>query len=113
MAVVVSVAQPKARWWLMSSVFPPGDSEILCPIYWLSEYRRLSKVPLRDDGPAFIMSDGKTLTRDYMVRRTSDLMKRTGIQVIDETGRHVPVLASRRGDLEAWLLPSLLVLVTR
>ena len=73
------------------------------PVYWLQEYRRLSLVPLSDEMPAFQMGDGKALSRDYMVSRSSHFLSLAGIAIIDRTGAKVNVKASswRAGGVES------------
>ena len=49
---------------------------------------------LTDDGPAFIMANGRPLSRDFMVQRTEALLQVAGIQVLDQAGKVAPVRAA-------------------
>ena len=106
-SVVVSVAQPKARWWLKSTdvhCFSPGrNARRLDPVFWLSAYRNLSLVRLSNSRPAFALDDNSILSRDWMVRQTSILCNQAGIRLLDSDGKVVNVKASswRAGGVES------------
>ena len=101
-AVVVSIAQPKNMWWLDKAkafcLSPPPDEHSpavrLDPVFLWESYVANSPVPVRPDGPAFVMQSGRPMARDFMVRRTSDLLAATGVQLVDGSGHAVRVLAS-------------------
>ena len=97
MAVVVSVVQPKARWWLRSvdvPCFVPESGGWMDPVFWLQSYRDLSTVRLAAHLPAFLMGSGQPLSRAWMVDRSVFLLRMANINVIDKTGKPVPVRAS-------------------
>ena len=76
-AVTVSIAAPKARWWLKSEqavCFSIPDHPCIDPVRWLQSYRSMSDVPLDEDGPAFVRSNGDTLSRNWMVAKSASLM---------------------------------------
>jgi hypothetical protein len=105
-AVTVSIAAPKARWWLKNEqavCFSIPDHPFIDPVRWLQSYRSLSSIPLDEDGPAFVRSNGDTLSRNWMVARSASLMTITGIAVRDQLGNPVKVLASswRAGGVQS------------
>ena len=57
-------------------------------------YREHSVVPLTEDGPAFVMSNGLPLSKKVMVDRTSVLLAMAGITLVDDTGAVAPVRAA-------------------
>ena len=82
-AVVVQVEAPKNMWWLDSArvtCFSPaaGCAAIVDPVVALDMYRVHSVVPLTDDGPAFVMSNGLPLSKKFIVDRTSVLLAMAG-----------------------------------
>lgn len=111
-AVIVHIVAPKAKWWLL-------DSEVMCfqfdddcplnPSTWLRVYRRLSCVPFKDNGPAFVLASGGPLSKAWMLNRTTELLKASGIVVQDGKGDCVPVRASswRAGGVQSAKLAGL------
>ena len=91
-AVVVSVRQPKARWWLHDvevPCFANEDDPVWCPVRVWEEYA--SKTSGADSqGPAFLRN-GAALDRDFMVKRTDALMQRAGISFVSPTGEKIAV----------------------
>jgi hypothetical protein len=105
-AVIVSVAQPKARWWLAAVdvvCFDLGKECVLNPVFWLSEYRARSVVRFGSDRAAFMLADGSSLSRDWMVTRTEALMKSAGVALVDSLGNSVVTKASswRAGGVQS------------
>ena len=98
LAVVVRVGQPKARWWLESAAVPcfagPGMDDEFCPVRLWHGYTARVGGALAGDGPALRMGTGRALTREVMVRRTSELMADAGVAFVDELGRRMDVKAS-------------------
>ena len=95
--VTVMVTHPKAKWWLPSDAavaYAPYGMPEFDPVHAMLEYRRLSVVPLPLEGPAFRLSCGSTLTRKWMVTRTSELCFTGGVVLTDSRGQPVPLGAS-------------------
>ena len=96
-AVSVRVSRPKARWWLVDSTvhcFDPGLSSRLRPSFWLEAYRSHAPVAIRRLPAAFVLADGSTLSKAWMLRRTSVLLEEAGVSLVDSNGAIVPVRAS-------------------
>jgi hypothetical protein len=99
-SVVVAVPTPKNAWWLESvdahCFTPAGDTTTAYfgPALWLRMYRKLSVVDLGELDPAFRTQDGATLSRDWMVRRTAELIARAGLQQLGPSGERIVVKAS-------------------
>ena len=97
-ALVVSVRQPKSRWWLSEVDVPCFTHEVdddMCPVRLYVEYS--SRCPYRTVGgaakPAFILS-GKPLSRNFMVARTVELMAMAHVSFVDNSGLPMPIKAS-------------------
>jgi hypothetical protein len=92
-AVVIQVLQPKTRWWLASVAVPcfahPTDDEY-CPVRLWEEYMGSRRDTL---APAFLL-DGKPLTRNYMVARTTALMQSANMSFVDLAGIPMAVKAA-------------------
>lgn len=89
-AVVVSIVQPKTRWWLDTvdvPCFENVEDPVWCPVRIWSEYAAL----LRGAGPAFRTCDGTPVARDWMVERTEALMRLSGIRFVSPTGEEMKV----------------------
>ena len=96
-AVEVSVRQPKARWWLESvSVlcFMVPSLGPLNPVGLLQAMRALSVVPMGPSFPAFRLSDGSALSRNFMVRKTGNLLREAGVSFLPRLGSPISVKAS-------------------
>ena len=95
-AVVVSVRQPKARWWLDHvdvPCFEHKESDEFCPVRLWTDYELNCSPQLKEDGPAFRVK-GKALTRDSMVARTEELMRQAGVQFVDLQGNPTAMKSS-------------------
>ena len=95
--VSVAIAQPKSRWWLpfeTARCFQAPSGCLLDPVWLLSVYRSLSTVALGPDLPAFRLADGSTLSRNWMVGRTVQLLALADIHVVDSLGAPASVFAS-------------------
>ena len=93
-AVVVVIERPKNLWWIpkvtvrcagfeASSILPLNPAEMLL------QYRALAGqagVVLTDRGAAFKLSSNATLSRDWMVKRSAELLAMAGIQFRGENG---------------------------
>ena len=104
--VEVRIACPKARWWIQSesaTCFATPDHPSTDPIHWLRAYRSLAPVHPTTGNAAFFRSSGETLSRNWMVSRTHDLLSRAGISIRDSLGNPVKVLASswRAGGVQS------------
>jgi hypothetical protein len=94
-ALVVSIPQPKAAWWMTHQSVPcfqitPDDT--FCPVRLWEEYS--ARCPgFSPKGPAFILR-GKPLTRDYMVSRTGALMVIAQVSFVDRSGAPMCVKAA-------------------
>ena len=97
-AVIVSVEQPKARFWLTDAKVPCfaacGDDDTFCPVRLWSDYVILSPVPLLPGRAAFLTSCGRPLSKAFMLKRTSALLAQSGIRFVDSLGRELAVRAS-------------------
>ena len=96
-AVRVSVAHPKARWWLSAEIvwcFCPHGFSLLDPVWLLRALRRFSPVPLGVVDAAFRLSSGATLSKAWMVKRTELLLAKAGIALLDGLGQPVNVKAA-------------------
>jgi hypothetical protein len=96
-AVKIDVPQPKTRWWLPSvavTCFRPAPECHLDPAWLVTGMRSLSVVPMGPNDPAFRMSDGSALSRDFAVRRTSVLMLAANVQLVDHRGEPVAIKAA-------------------
>jgi hypothetical protein len=86
-AQVVHIPQPKARWWVETEAVPcfaNTSDDTFCPVRLWREYSSRC-TGLKQSGPAFLLL-GKPLTRDYMVTRTSSLMRAAGLSMTDHKG---------------------------
>ena len=95
--VVVNVVQPKNLWWIeFASVtcFDPDGAVTFGPVTALGEYRKRSTVLLKAGGPAFVMSNGRPLSRDFWVSQISSLIERAGVSFVDENGITAKFLAA-------------------
>ena len=103
--VTVRIVQPKARWWLADAVvtcFDPGPLCPLSPPVWLAHYRaRLGAVSA--SSPAFVMANGKPLSKAWMLSRTTELLRRADVSLLDSVGAPVAVKASswRAGGVQS------------
>ena len=93
-AVIVSITQPKTRWWLDEVSVPcfanPTDASF-CPLRWwvaLGSRRPPAAVA------AFSCADSSPLARDMLVSRTAALMAEAKIAFVDEVGSPMPVCAA-------------------
>jgi hypothetical protein len=94
-AVIVTVVQPKARWWLEDERVRCFSSESdMCPVRWLDEYRTRSCVRLKYGDPAFQLQDGTTLSKEYMIGKTSSLLRAAKVAVFDELGQAMKIKAA-------------------
>jgi len=94
-ALVVGVPQPKARFWLESESVPCFENVVddtMCPVRLWEEYS--SRCPaFKSSGPAFLLR-GKALSRDFMVQRTTGLMRLANIAFVDHRGDTMDVRAA-------------------
>jgi hypothetical protein len=112
--LVISIPQPKTKWWLPSVDVPCyGSGEISDPFdpttLWQA-YISLSPAvqSLRSDQagiarlPAFHFSDGSPLTREFMLSRTKALCAQAGIDMLGPNGTAQPLKAAswRAGGVE-------------
>jgi hypothetical protein len=100
-AVKVSIVQPKNMWWLDSAevtCFNPPAGVAMCDtvtalrLFW--SIAEAQGRPLSETGPAFVMEGGAPLSREFMVRRTQELLLAADIQVFDLAGKPAPVRAA-------------------
>jgi hypothetical protein len=92
-AVVVSVRQPKARWWLDSvevPCFQNSEDFEFCTVRVWEEYEECWP-DRKPESPAFRRADGTAVDREFMVRRTEALMQQSGVQFVSPTGAPMPV----------------------
>ena len=87
----------KTAWWLdavRAYCFDTCEAELFSPVRWLEYYREHSAVRLCADSAAFQTCDGKALTHDFMVARTTGLCNLAGLSELGPDGRPVPVKAA-------------------
>ena len=99
-ALVVSVPQPKARWWL-NRVDVPCFEQIDLPEFsavslWESYFRLSPAITSGPEGstaglPAFHFSDGSPVSRDWMLKRTAALCEQAGISMVGRDGKVHPL----------------------
>ena len=94
-AVIVKVRQPKARWWLETVSVPCYQNvknDTFCAVRLWEEYA--TRCPeFKPSGPAFVLH-GRPLSRDFMVHRTTELMRQANFAFIDSKGRAMDVKAA-------------------
>jgi hypothetical protein len=101
-SVKVRVVQPKNMWWIESADVlcfnPPAGVLRYDLVTAISLYRLMAACQgspvLTDDGPAFVMANGKALSREFMISRTSQLLLAAKIQVLNQEGVAAPVKAA-------------------
>lgn len=95
MAQVLGVPQPKTRFWLKTESVPCFENtqdDTMCPVRLWQEYS--ARCPgLKPSGPAFLLR-GKALDRNYMVLRTTALMRLANIAFVDHRGDPMDVKAA-------------------
>ena len=95
--VVVSIPQPKARWWLSIVDVPCFEVPLagaMSPVSIFSKYLAGSpQIPGSDPSklPVFHFKDGSPLSRSWMASRTAALCAEAGILLSDSQGRLLPV----------------------
>jgi hypothetical protein len=95
-AVVVMVPQPKMTPHLVAvpvTVFQDRNAGALDPVM-LVEVMLLRFPTTYCDQPAFGFADGKPMTQKYMVERTSALIKKARIPLVDSAGMAVKLCAA-------------------
>jgi hypothetical protein len=111
--VMISIQRPKNMQWALTAevrCFNPRGSMPFDLIAAITAYRK-SAVAIRAGfvfsprGPAFIMLDGRPLSRVFMVQRTEELVRLAGIQVVNQEGIAAPVKAAswRAGGVKSAL----------
>ena len=96
-AVVVSVPQPKTRFWLAAVdvvCFVPEAGCPFDPVWLVSRMRQLAPVSMGPDDAAFRMADGRPLSRDVAVRRIGQLLSLAGVSFVDRRGEPADVKAA-------------------
>jgi hypothetical protein len=101
--VEVDIRRPKNMFWLESCKVRcfagcGSDAGMCDAAFALKEYRsRAQQGLLSTDGPAFVSSDGKVLSREFMISRSMQLLTAAGVVFVDQAGAVAPVrLASWR-----------------
>ena len=92
----ISIARPTARWWIAEEVARcfHCSNPLLDPVCWYQNYVRLSPVGLSPLLPAFRLDNGRILSRDWMVKKTSSLLILAAIVPLDNLGNSVSVKGS-------------------
>jgi hypothetical protein len=98
-ALVISVKQPKARPWLKQveiPIFAMPDNEEFCLVRIYGDYICTLGARSQCVRPALLMpgKGQRALTRDFMVKRTAQLVKLAGIRFVSPTGQELSVRAS-------------------
>jgi hypothetical protein len=101
-AVVLNIRQAKATWWLETSkvhcfASPAQADQDFCPVRLRINYTRLAPIKVQGwvaKAPAFCTSNGKAITRNWMVKRTRALMGEAGMAFVDKAGRPTKVKAA-------------------
>ena len=75
---------------------PPGffGSRLSQPGVLVALVFSLAVPPLAEEGPAFVLADGSTLSRNVMVRKTSSLVSKAELHLVAPSGHPLKVLAS-------------------
>ena len=100
--VQIAIARPKNMWWLAAAnvscgIATEGTGLPILPWVMLVLYRAFASkagVCLTDNGPAFVMQDGSTLSRTWMVSKSQALLLQANISFVDQAGRTAPVQAA-------------------
>lgn len=93
--LVVAIPQPKATCWLPTVDVPchGGLDPLFCPVVLWRAYRAgapaLELPPVAT--PAFHHGDGSPLSRPWLVRRTVELCKLAGVELVSDTGQPLDV----------------------
>jgi hypothetical protein len=101
-AVVVHIERPKNLWWVPKvavrcAVFKVGSILPMNPADMLMQYRAMAPkegVRLSDGGAAFVLAPDIVLSRDWMVKRSADLLTKAGIEFLGEDGKASRVKAA-------------------
>jgi hypothetical protein len=104
--VCIRIDQPKARWWLTDNVvccFDMGPSCPVNPSVWLRRYRLSFGGAAAPKSPAFVLSSGFPLSRNWMLARTSRLLTAASVSLVDSTGAIVVLKMSswRAGGVQS------------
>ena len=107
--VHISVPLPKTRSgvaYQLAVVASPLVKIDVDPVRALEAYRRKAMALGLDTSggnPAFQLRDGKPVTRDFMVKRAHMLLRRTGVELVDEQGAPIKFKATswRAGYVES------------
>ena len=95
--IEVSIPHPKARWWLKSEsvlCLSPSSVSLLDPVWLVEGMRNLAPWPPAESDPAFRMSDGLPLSKQWMLARTRFLLKKADVHFPDHLGASVDVQAA-------------------
>ena len=101
-AVVVHIERPKNLWWVPKVAvrcagFKAESMLPMNPGMMLLQYRALALkagVRLSDGGAAFVLAPDVVLSRDWMVKRSADLLTKAGIEFLGEDGKASRVKAA-------------------
>ena len=104
--IIIYLDRPKATWWepmMEVRCYSPGPSCPVDPVKWLALYRGLSKIKFSSRSPAFVLEDGSTLSKQWMLRTTRARMREANISYYDRRGYPLLVRSSswRCGGVES------------
>ena len=103
-SLIVNVPQAKTTphiRFMPVPLFQCKEAGVFDPVgLWKAYVRRFPSVG--DDQVAFMMSDGRAVSRDYMVARTAELLQQAKIGLLDDEGRKLALCAAswRAGGTE-------------
>ena len=108
--LVMNIRQAKSTWWLSSGyvpIFGPSDGLMpeFSPLVLWDSYVSRSAHAKAPTAFAFHHEDGSPVSRDFMVSKTAELLRRANISLIDDRGVRTPVKAAswRSGGLRSSL----------
>jgi hypothetical protein len=98
----VNVVQPKAMWWLESAVVtcfshPACGAEVCDLVTLFKVYKLLCAergLSTRPCSPALMMASGMAVSREFMIRRSNDLLDAASITVYNQAGVRAAVRAA-------------------
>jgi hypothetical protein len=97
-ALVATIVQPKAKWWISSANVPIYGSGIrndpFDPSTIWAHCKKRSPDPNDLNSPAFQMSDGSPLTQAWMTAKTKALCEAASISMQNEQGKLIPIKAT-------------------
>jgi len=95
--VEVAIPAMKTKWWrpsVTAVAYDPASASGISPVQALREYRDRSTVVLLPDGPAFCTSNGRAMTKTWLIAKPTALCAQAGVVLTDAEGAPVRIRAS-------------------